>query len=216
MPLRNRIHPGAQVLAHLLQRPGGVQPHESAGFIAGPLQIAVTHPLEKIPALLLNAVQLAPFAGAGQPHFHRHVEQQGVIRRHPGQHQPLENGDGVTVQAAPGALVGPGGVHETVAQHPFATGQGGPDQSVQVLGTGGEHQQQFGGIGHGLLAGRQQHLTDALRQFGTARLPGNTHRLAALTQAFGHPFQVDALAGALTAFKSDEAAAHGAAPGLER
>ena len=85
-----------------------------------------------------------------------------------------------------------------------------------MLRPGGEHQQQLGGVVHGLRAGVEQHLADPFGQIGAAGLAGHGHGDAGFAQALGEPRQVGTFAGALAAFQRDKTPAHGRGSGLER
>jgi len=99
-----------------------------------------THPFEKGQCLLLNAVLRAALFRPGQALRRRHIQQKRqiwpAVPVHPGGER-LNLGK---VEAAPPALVGPGGVGEAIAQNPGPGRQGRLDALLHVLRSGREHQ----------------------------------------------------------------------------
>ncbi|MNE26489.1 hypothetical protein D3C80_1198580 [compost metagenome] len=108
----------------------------------------------------------------------------------------FQNRDTLDRQTTTAALIGIGGVRETVTQHHSPAGQRRADDLRQVLGASGEHQQQLGVGRHAFVAGRQQQFTHLFRQRRTAWLTGQHHVQAVLAQARGQVVAIGALAGA--------------------
>ena len=110
----------------------------------------------------------------------------------------------VEAEAAGGALVGLGGVGETVGQHPLAPRQGGGDDGGHELGAGRLQDAQLG-HGGGLVVGVQQHRAERLTERRAAGLPGGQHRGAARAQVARQQGELRGLAAAFHALEADEA-----------
>ena len=78
---------------------------------------------------------------AGEAHLHRQVQEDREVRHQAAGREALHLAQLVHRHAGAGALVGQRGVRVAVAQHHGATGQGGRDDLVHVLGPRGGEQQ---------------------------------------------------------------------------
>ena len=109
-------------------------------------QVGRAHPLEEGRLLLLEAIGLA--AARLRPRHagrHRQIQQQRQVRLQLAHAPPAPATSIVAaVQAAAAALIGAGGIGETIADHPLAARQRRADQVRQVQAAGREHQQHFG------------------------------------------------------------------------
>ena len=108
----------------------------------------------------------------------------------------------VGAQAAAGALIGHRGVREPVADHPFAGGQRGPNQALEMIAARGEGEERLGPRVGGLV---QEPVADRLAELGPARLARHHHGDAVIPQPLGAAAEVSALAGAVDALEGDEA-----------
>ncbi len=89
----------------------------------------------------------APARGrAGEAGLGGEVEDQGQVGPGRADDDPLQGGDDARIEAARGALVGPGRVDEAVAQHGLAAAERRADQPVEMVDPGGAEQQ---GLGEG-------------------------------------------------------------------
>src|SRR5690606_7395209 len=210
--------------AHRSQVATGVDYPVALRLRSRPGQIGSAYGLEERLLFPLEAVQFTAGAGAGQAQLYRHVEKADQFRAQLTLHPVFQGGNTLRSDAATAALVGIGGVGKAITDDHPPIGERRPDQAVEVLGPGGEHEQQLGVGVHWLLMQAQQHLTDALGQRGTARLAGNQRVAAAFPQGLGKDLEVGGFAGAFRSLERDEQSTHGAAPlsagsadgGLER
>ena len=94
--------------------------------------------------LRFEPIEVAAVACPRKTQLRRNVEDQRQVRLEVAQHELLQGHQRCGRQAAPGALIRPAGVDESITDHVAALVQRRSDRCMQVRRASGEDQQQFG------------------------------------------------------------------------
>src|SRR5450755_1815207 len=192
-----------ELLANLRQRPRAVDDPAPLRIGGSACEIGCAHALEKFRLLPLEFVQRTAVREPLPADPDWNIENKRQVRAKIIERHALHVGDPCHRNAMTAALVSVRRIGETVAQHPSALREPGPDLALAMLATRREHQQCFGDMGHGLA---KQKLAKPLAQRCPARLAGDPHLPAGLREKLREPRQMGTLAGAVDAFKGDQAA----------
>src|SRR5262249_15840023 len=109
---------------------------------------------------------------------------------------------------AEGALIDPGRVDETVADHPHALRQRRLDGVAPVVAAGGGEWERLGFYAEGLRNTREQHVPDDFGAGRAARLAREHHADAHRLKAIRQQRRMGRLTGAFAAFEGDESSTH--------
>ena len=199
-------HRHPHLVGDVVLRQRRVDPHEALRRGVGTGRVAALHLAEELLGLRLEPVG---HPGAGQPlggQRQRQVEPEGDVGlAHRAAaavlHPALQRRQHLQVEPAAGALVGEGGVGETVAQHHLAAGQGRFDHLLQMVAPGGEDQQRLGQRVHRVL---QHQGAEFFGQRRAARLPGDGDRPALRAERVGDAVDMRALARTVDALERNE------------
>ena len=168
--------------------------------------VGLTYPLKERRRLAFEAIRrLGTARGACQAGGHGQVEQQGQVGSQVTLNQTLELGDASRVQSPAAALVGVGRVGETITQDPLPAREGRADDPRQVVGTRGEHQQQFAVVAHAVGVVAEQQFADPFGERCPAGLAGYDDPSAGGLEMRADELEAGRLPGALAAFQGDEA-----------
>ena len=113
-----------------------------SGYRRRERQIRCPHALEEWPLLALEVIGLAA-ADSARADVERCIEQQRQVGLEPLLDLVSQRLEQRAARAAAAALVGEGGIGESVADDPAAGQQRGPDDFVEVPSASSEHQQRF-------------------------------------------------------------------------
>jgi hypothetical protein len=133
-------------------------------------------------------------------------QQDGEVGIEAATHGFVQAQDAFAPELAPAALVGFGGISETIAEDDVAAVQGGRDDFGDALGAVGEHEAE---LGHGIEVlgfGVEEQAADAVADAGASRLAGNGDRKALGFKISGELAQLGGFAGAVEAFEGEEKA----------
>ena len=139
-----------------------------------------------------------------QPRLHLDVEDQRQVRGHLAHHRTRKLPHHVGTQFQPAALIGDGGIAETVADHAGPLLQGRKDGARQVVVAGGEKQQ---GFAHGAPASHlpfHQQPPDILGAWRPAGFAGGQHLQALGAQGLSQKRLLGGLPRSFSAFKGYE------------
>ena len=167
----------------------------------------MAHTGEEVGFLLLKAVFIAAAFDTRQRNLQRHVEQDGEAGTKVALHPLFELGNIGLRQAAAAALVGEGGIGETVGHHGYAVLQRGQDNAVDMLGAGGKHEQGFG-TQPGLSFRVEQQAAQGFAQGCAAWLAGEQDGALLCGKPFSDHGQLGGFAGAVDAVEGDEMGSH--------
>jgi len=195
----------SNLLGYLLRGNAGVDQAHPLRLRPGNGQIPGTDGLEEFPGLGLEAIRCGSLACTRKTGGHRQIEKQGQVGTHGALDVVLEKGDAPRVDTAAAALIGIGGIRETVAEHPGSLLQGWPNLVRDVLCTRGEHEKKLGIDRHPFTGSIEQQRPDTLADDRSTRLPGGQYIDAPVLQAAPDDSELSRFARTLDALQCDEA-----------
>lgn len=143
----------------------------------------------------------------------RQIEEQGQIRRDRLSSEPVERPERRAIQSACIALIGQGGVAETVTEHDGVLREGRFDDLYDMLAARGEDEERLGFWRDRFRRTIQQERADMFRERGPARLAGFHGAIASAPKMLSQQSGLGRFAAALDAFQRNEQAS-GVSPAL--
>jgi hypothetical protein len=211
--LQPRADGGDDVGVHMSRVGPRIDEHAALGLAPGDVKEAVAQALVE-----LGRQKLEPGRGGGtlrrtrQAFGHGKIEDQREVRREPLGNEAVQRHQRLARKTAAPALIGLGRIGEAVAQHDAALGKRRPDGGDEMAAPRRDHEQRLAfGVPALGRAGEEQ----VAQGFGAGRTAGLARRQrvdAGTRERRRQERDLCGLAGALAAFKGDEAAARQCRP----